>query len=130
VTFVYLLIYTRGLLTSIGRDEKLLECSKQYAEAVFGAAAMISIFPAWIRRIVGPLIAMPAQHYLSSCRKSMVPFVESRLNQTRESKSTEVRMVRRAEVLRLAFPASNENLVFISSNHEILITDRHPPDSD
>jgi hypothetical protein len=79
--------------TVLGRDEQFIEKSCKYAEAVFGASAMISVFPGWIRRIVGPLIAMPAQHYLSACTKILIPYVELRLEKTRAGENKEVRTV-------------------------------------
>jgi hypothetical protein len=67
----------------IGRDEELLEQSCKYAEAVFGAAAMISVFPSWLRYAMGPLLAIPAQRHLAACRKILIPYVEKRLEECR-----------------------------------------------
>ena len=75
---------------SAGRDEKLLEQSCKYAEAVFGSAAMISVFPGWLRPIMGPLLAIPAQRHLAACRKILIPYVEVRLDKIRNGEVPQV----------------------------------------
>lgn len=61
------------------RDETLLEQTKLYATAVYACATIITAFPKWIRPFVGPLVALPAQKYLSRCKKILIPFVENAL---------------------------------------------------
>lgn len=62
------------------RNEELLEQSRLYATAVYGAAAVITALPSFIRPVLGHLVSLPAQRYLSRCKKVLVPFVQDRLD--------------------------------------------------
>ena len=73
-----------------GRNEMLLKESCAYAEAVFGAAAMISVLPRWLRPLAGPLIGLGAQRHLSACRTILLPFVEGRLADSRAGEGKNV----------------------------------------
>jgi hypothetical protein len=61
------------------RDEALLEDTRLYATATYGAAAMINALPTAWRPALGPVVAFPAKWYLRRVKKTLVPFVEDRL---------------------------------------------------
>jgi hypothetical protein len=63
----------------LGRDEKLLEISRQYANSVLLGGALMNCFPPLIRQFVGPIIALRARFYQARCVKVLVPIVEERL---------------------------------------------------
>lgn len=61
------------------RDERLLEQSRLYADAMYGGAAVITALPKFIRPVIGPLVALPSRKYLAGCNRILVPVVEERL---------------------------------------------------
>lgn len=70
----------------MGRDEKLLEVSRLYAESVLLGGAIMNCFPPLVRKVVGPLIALRAKYYQTRCVKILVPIIDERLRIRGESK--------------------------------------------
>lgn len=63
----------------LGRDEKLLEASRSYANAVLLGGALMNCFPPSLRKFVGPVIALRARYYQARCVSMLVPIVKERL---------------------------------------------------
>lgn len=63
----------------LGRDEKLLEVSRSYANSVLLGGALMNCFPPSLRKFVGPVIALRAKYYQARCMSMLVPIVKERL---------------------------------------------------
>jgi len=64
------------------RNQEFLEASKMYSQAVFKAGAMIKLWPAFVRPIVGPLIARSSHMHFDTALKHALPVIEHRLKNT------------------------------------------------
>jgi hypothetical protein len=73
----------------MGRDEKLLEASRLYAESVLLGGAIMNCFPPLLRRFVGPLIALRAKYYQKRCTDILVPIIDERLRMRKDNKEGE-----------------------------------------
>ncbi|RYP12159.1 hypothetical protein DL765_007458 [Monosporascus sp. GIB2] len=63
----------------LGRDEKLLETSRLYANSVLLGGALMNCFPPFVRKFVGPIIALRARYYQARCVSMLEPIVNERL---------------------------------------------------
>ncbi|KAI2601751.1 cytochrome P450 [Hypoxylon sp. NC1633] len=63
----------------LGRDEKLLETSRLYANSVLLGGAFMNCFPPSLRNFVGPVIALRAKYFRARCVSMLVPIVNERL---------------------------------------------------
>ncbi|KAI0023445.1 cytochrome P450 [Xylariomycetidae sp. FL0641] len=63
----------------LGRDEKLLETSRLYANSVLLGGALMNCFPPFLRTFVGPIIALRARYFQARCVKMLTPIVNERL---------------------------------------------------
>ena len=72
-----------------GRNEEFLEHSRLYSELVFGAAVVISMFPSFMKPLVGWILRYNVNRHLATCKRIGVPTVVERLrlNQLRREKS-------------------------------------------
>ncbi|KAK4172411.1 cytochrome P450 [Triangularia setosa] len=72
-----------ALRTLIGhpmcRNQTLLDQTRKFADALFGAAAVINCTPPFMRPVVAPLLALPAKMYGARCRKILEPLVRERI---------------------------------------------------
>ncbi|KAI0444734.1 cytochrome P450 [Xylaria telfairii] len=73
----------------LARDEKLLEASRLYANAVLLGGALMNCFPPSFRRLVGPVIALRARYFRARCVSMLVPIVTRRLRIFSEPKQDE-----------------------------------------
>lgn len=63
----------------LGRDKKLLETSRLYANSVLIGGVLMNCFPPLIRNFVGPLIALRARYFQARCVTMLVPIVSDRI---------------------------------------------------
>lgn len=63
----------------MGRDERLLEASRLYANSVLLGGAVMNCFPPFLRGAAGPLIALRAKYYQKRCVNILVPVIEERM---------------------------------------------------
>ncbi|KAF2963105.1 hypothetical protein GQX73_g10472 [Xylaria multiplex] len=63
----------------LARDEKLLEASRLYANAVLLGGALMNCFPPFLRKFVGPIIALRARYFRARCVSMLVPIITTRL---------------------------------------------------
>ncbi|KAI1089148.1 cytochrome P450 [Rostrohypoxylon terebratum] len=63
----------------LGRDEKLLETSRLYANSVLLGGALMNCFPPSLRKFVGPIVALRARYFQARCVSMLVPIVNERL---------------------------------------------------
>ncbi|KAI0148061.1 cytochrome P450 [Hypoxylon sp. NC0597] len=64
----------------LGRDEKLLETSRLYANSVLIGGALMNCFPPSLRKFVGPIVALRARYFQARCVNMLVPIVNERLH--------------------------------------------------
>lgn len=62
-----------------GRDEKLLEASRLYANSVLLGGAVINCFPPCVRWFTAPIIALRAKYYQRRTINLLVPIIEERI---------------------------------------------------
>lgn len=72
-----------------GRNEEFLEHSRLYSDSVFGGAVFISMFPSFMKPLVGWIVRHNLNRHLATCKRIGVPTVVERLrlNQLRREKS-------------------------------------------
>lgn len=63
-----------------GRDERLLETSRQYANSLLVGGAIINCFPPQIRWLVAPVVTLRAKYFQWKFVKMLLPLVEERLH--------------------------------------------------
>ncbi|KAH8897333.1 cytochrome P450 [Thozetella sp. PMI_491] len=63
----------------LGRDERFLEASRLFANAVFVYAGLINCFPPVCRPVVGPIFSMPTRRYQRQCIAMLTPLIEERI---------------------------------------------------
>ncbi|CAK4008142.1 P450 monooxygenase [Lecanosticta acicola] len=64
------------------RNPEFLEHSRRYTEAVFGAAAVINLFPLWARTVVAPIATYAMRRELEACKRIALPVIAERLRST------------------------------------------------
>lgn len=70
----------------MGRNEKLLEASRLYANSVLLGGAIMNCFPPWARKVVAPVIALRAKFYQKRCVNILIPIINERIHIFREGK--------------------------------------------
>ncbi|KAM7191678.1 Cytochrome P450 [Rhypophila sp. PSN 637] len=70
------------------RNQTLLDQTRKFADALFGAAAVINCTPPFIRPVLAPLLALPAKMYGARCRKILEPLVRERIQLWEEHNKT------------------------------------------
>lgn len=69
------------------QNERLLNATSRYADAVVMGTAMINCLPPSLRPWIAPLLALPAKYNQSRCLKLLVPVIEERIRVSENSKS-------------------------------------------
>ncbi|KAI1803417.1 cytochrome P450 [Daldinia bambusicola] len=63
----------------LGRDAKLLEASRLYANSVLLGGALMNCFPPFLRKFLGPIVALRSRYLQARCVNMLVPIVNERL---------------------------------------------------
>ncbi|KAI1463630.1 cytochrome P450 [Daldinia caldariorum] len=63
----------------LGSNEKLLEASRLYANSVLLGGALMNCFPLFLRKFVGPMVAIRTRNLQARCVRMLVPIVNERL---------------------------------------------------
>lgn len=79
VSFVTGNLFRLLVLTSAGRNPEFLDRSRRYTQAVFGAAAVINLFPAWGKLLVSQIVTLPMWMHLKACNRIAAPVIKQRL---------------------------------------------------
>lgn len=70
----------------LGRNGRLLEMSRLFANALIMGAGFINCLPPFLRPVAGPLLAARARHYQTKCQRMLIPLIEERIQIWRERK--------------------------------------------
>ncbi|KAI0407028.1 cytochrome P450 [Xylaria palmicola] len=62
------------------RDPAFYEPARLFADSIMAGTIGINCLPPILRRIVGPVVALPARYYHAQCIKILVPFVKTRIH--------------------------------------------------
>ncbi|KAL9529276.1 Cytochrome P450 monooxygenase [Sphaerulina musiva] len=65
--------------TELCRNPEFLDRSRRYTQAVFGAAAVINLFPAWGKLLVSQIVTLPMWMHLKACNRIAAPVIKQRL---------------------------------------------------
>lgn len=83
---VFFANFRGDLRRAVGRNEEFLEHSRKYSMSVFGGGTVINMFPACLRSIVGPLVALAGKRHLAICNRLCATVVEERLENNQRKK--------------------------------------------
>lgn len=88
------LIARVALRTIVGdplcRDERLLESTSLFANALFAATAVINCTPPFIRPILAPILALQAKYYGIRCQRVLVPLIKERIALLEDHKKSKI----------------------------------------
>jgi hypothetical protein len=73
----------------LGRNEKLLDASRLYANSALLGGAVMNCIPPFARSVAGRLIALPAKYYRARCVKILAPVIDERIRIWKEGKEGE-----------------------------------------
>ncbi|KAK5637024.1 hypothetical protein RRF57_012736 [Xylaria bambusicola] len=71
------------------RDPAFFEPARQFADFVMAGTVGINCLPPFLRRVVGPLVALPARYYHTQCLKILVPFIKKRISMWEDKRQKE-----------------------------------------
>lgn len=75
------------------QNQRLLDTTMRYADAVVMGTAMINCLPPSLRPWIAPLLALPAKYNQSRCLKLLVPVIEERIRVWERSKSGDIQKI-------------------------------------
>ena len=65
--------------TPLSQNQALLDHSRLYANGVYMRSSFLNVLPAWMRPVLGPVLARSPKRHEIGCMEILTPFVDERL---------------------------------------------------